>query len=129
LNRDEIFATVRDIVAGSLALRPEDIGRESRLIDELGANSLDFLEIVFALEKRFGIDIREGDLAVLGGFDVSAPGVIQDGFLSPNALEKFAGLLPECRALPDPVHVTPAQLFSLLTVETLCAVVEKETNR
>ena len=129
MNKEEIFATVRDIVAGSLALRPEDIGRESRLIDELGANSLDFLEIVFALEKKFGIDIREGDLAILGGFDISAPGVIQDGFLSPEALEKFTGLLPECRMLPDPGHVKPAQLFSLMTVETLCAVVEKEPTR
>jgi len=59
--RDEVYAGVRDLLVESLTLLPDEIREESRLVEDLGAESFDALDIVFRLEKKFGIRIRRGE--------------------------------------------------------------------
>lgn len=56
-----IFEKVRDIIAEQLGLDPEEITMESSFIDDLGADSLDIVELIMALEEEFDIEIPDED--------------------------------------------------------------------
>ena len=129
LSRAEIFARLRPMLADSLAVSADAIELSSRLIDDLGADSLDFVDLIFAIEKAFGARIREADLGFLTRLDFSSPDVMRDGALTPATIERVAPFLPGIAVLPDPTRVTPGQLFSLLTVESLCIMIERELAR
>ena len=58
--KDEAIETkVIECVAASLALTPGVIQRGTKVIGELGADSLDFMDIIFALERAFGIRLQK----------------------------------------------------------------------
>lgn len=120
-----VFPKVRALVADSLAIDESGVTLESRLIDDLGADSLDFVDLVFAIEKAFGVKLREADMNFLARLDFSSPSVMKDGFLTRETIEEIAPLLPALRDVPDRDRVTPGTLFSLLTVETLCLMIER----
>ncbi len=54
---DSAFDRVADIIAETSGLPREKITSESHVIDDLGIDSLDFLDIVFAIDKEFGIKV------------------------------------------------------------------------
>ena len=61
-SRDEIFAKVQETLVDALGVDDDEVTEEATLVDELGAESIDFLDIVFRLEKNFGIKIpRTGE--------------------------------------------------------------------
>ena len=50
---------VRDIVVEQLSVDPDDVAVESTFIDDLGADSLDIVELIMAFEEEFGIEIPD----------------------------------------------------------------------
>ena len=61
-SRDEIFERVKKALVDALGVDEEDILPSATMVGDLGAESIDFLDIVFRLEKSFGIKIPRGDL-------------------------------------------------------------------
>ena len=61
-SRDEIFEKVKKALVDALGVGEEDILPSATMVGDLGAESIDFLDIVFRLEKSFGIKIPRGDL-------------------------------------------------------------------
>jgi len=59
---DEIFDKVQATLVDALGVDEEDVTREATLQGDLGAESIDFLDIVFRLERNFGIKIPRGEL-------------------------------------------------------------------
>ena len=53
------FEKVRDIVVDQLGVEPDEVAIESTFIDELGADSLDIVELIMAFEEEFGIEIPD----------------------------------------------------------------------
>lgn len=126
MDRAGVLATLCSTVADSLARKPSEVRPESRLTADLGADSLDFVDLVFRIEKRFGIRMRDGGLEFLARLDLSDPAVMREGFLTPETVERLASWLPAVRSLPDPGRVAPADVFSLVTVGTLQEIVERK---
>ena len=58
----EVWTKVRDAFAVALGLEEDEVVPEARLIEDLGAESLDFLDIVFRLERSFDIKIPRGGI-------------------------------------------------------------------
>ena len=52
---------VKEIIAKELEVEPKDLTAEKKFIEDLGADSLDIVELVMALEEEFGIDIPDED--------------------------------------------------------------------
>jgi acyl carrier protein len=123
---DAVFEAMRALVADRLARKPGDVMLDSRLVDDLGADSLDFVDLVFAIEKRFGVKLRDDELDVLSQLDFSSPEVMRDGFLTPAVVERLMPALPALRDVADPARVTPAAVFGLITVDMLCAMVTRK---
>ena len=61
-SHDEVFAKVQDLLSDALGVDTEEVSVESTLQGDLGAESIDFLDIVFRLEKAFSIKIPKGEL-------------------------------------------------------------------
>ena len=66
MTKEEIFKTMQDLIAEQFALEPDEISMESSFTDDLGADSVDLVELVMAMEEEFDIgEIDEEDLAAL----------------------------------------------------------------
>ena len=126
MEREEGLQRIRAAVADCLDLEEERVLPESRLFTDLGADSLDYIELIFTLEKSFGVKMGDDELSSLARLDLSDPEVIQDGVLTAATLERVATWLPEVRTVDDPGGVTPARLWGLLTVEALWRIIEKK---
>ena len=73
-----IFAEVRACLAASLAIDADSIALDSRLIEDLGADSLDFIDIVFSLERRFAVKLKSAELDSLLRADFAPERVLKD---------------------------------------------------
>ena len=58
-NREEIAQKARELIAESLGVSPDEIRSESSFIDDLGADSLDIVELVMEIEKQFELEIPD----------------------------------------------------------------------
>jgi acyl carrier protein len=125
MQREDIFLRLHLMIADSLAVEASAVTLQSRLIDDLGADSLDFVDLMFAIEREFGVKLREADMGFLTRLDFSSPTVMQDGFLTAQTIASLVPLMPALQQAPELDRITPGQLFSLLTVETLCLMIER----
>lgn len=62
MSRDEIFTQVQEVLVDALGVDDDEVTPEATLMGDLGAESIDFLDIVFRLEKAFGIKIPREEL-------------------------------------------------------------------
>ncbi len=91
-----IFAVVRDAFAEALGLDDDEVEYGSKIIDELGAESLDLLDIVYRLERAFDIRIPRSGIEKITREGLEKGEVYEvNGVLTDLALEKLAEAMPE----------------------------------
>jgi acyl carrier protein len=125
MERQIPLTTIVEAVADCLDIDPATVAPESRLFDDLGADSLDFIDLLFTLEKRFGVSLREGGLDAIARLDLSNPAVMCDGFLTLEAVDRLTRWLPQLARTADRSCLTPARLYSLITIDALAHVIEQ----
>ncbi|MEO1958820.1 MAG: acyl carrier protein [Nautiliaceae bacterium] len=59
--QDKIFEEVKEVIAENLNVDPSEITMDSNFVEDLNADSLDVVELVMALEEKFGIEIPDSD--------------------------------------------------------------------
>src|SRR5215472_3520888 len=89
---DEIFQKVQATLVDALGVDEDDVTRDATLQGDLGAESIDFLDIVFRLERNFGIKIPRGELFPENV--VTDPEMISDGKLTAKGLEELKARMP-----------------------------------
>ncbi|MEO0238603.1 MAG: acyl carrier protein [candidate division WOR-3 bacterium] len=57
----DIYATLKEIIVDKLSVSEDQIKPESRFMEDLGADSLDVVELVMAIEEKFGIEVPDED--------------------------------------------------------------------
>ena len=63
---EQIFQTMRELVAEQFAMEPAEVSMETAFEEDLGADSVDLVELVMSMEEEFDIgEVREEDLATL----------------------------------------------------------------
>jgi acyl carrier protein len=108
----EFERRVIDIVADALDVDRSAVRPHASLIDDLGAESIDFLDIVFRLETAFGIKIRESDIWK-GSVDPESQESIDDG------VRRLKAGMPDFRWDALPERITRDDLPRLITVQTI----------
>ena len=56
-----LFDEVKEVVVEQLNANPDEVKEDSKFVEDLGADSLDVVELVMALEEKFGIEIPDED--------------------------------------------------------------------
>lgn len=92
-SKQEIYEKVVATLVDSLNVEPEEIRPDATLQGDLGAESIDFLDIVFRLERGFGIKIPRGELFPESIFQ-GDPEYVQDGKVTPKGIELLRQRLP-----------------------------------
>lgn len=100
----------------------EEVGPEDSLINDLGADSLDFVEIIQLIERNFGVEFKTDEF-IVGGVDMSADDLFSDGRLTPGGAALLQGRLAGgSSAIME--GTTKAELFSLLTVRDMANIIK-----
>ena len=122
--KEEIFSAIQDVLVESLAVDEDEVTPEATLVDDLGAESIDLLEIVFNLEKKFDIKIDRSEL--IPEDILTDPKYVVDGKLTPAGLEVVAQRLPNANL--DELKRNPLvqNISKILTVQDLCRIVEQK---
>ncbi len=98
MTRDEVVVGVKACIAQALDVAPEAIGETQRLVGDLGADSLDLLDLTFHLERRFHVKISPRDMEKRGREKLGDKPWEVDGVLTPEALVDLRANMPE---VPD----------------------------
>ena len=121
---DEIYEKVQATLVDALGVDEEDVTREATLQGDLGAESIDFLDIVFRLERNFGIKIPRGELFPENL--MADPEWVADGKLTPKGVGELKARLPfaDLSKLADNPAVD--RIGDLYTVEMLVQYVQSK---
>lgn len=94
-DKNEILKTVRAIISQALKADESKVNTHSSLIKDLGAESIDFLDIVFRLEKSFKIKIPKGEL--FPEKILTDAQFVKDGRVTASGLEELKRRIPNAR--------------------------------
>ena len=114
MNRDEIFEKVRDVLVEALGVDDDEVTPEASLAADLGAESIDFLDIVFQLEQAFGFKIEQGELFPENV--TQDPEFVKDGLVTEKGLAMLRERLPHIdfsKLDDDPQITRVAQVFTV----------------
>ena len=126
ITREEImavFPTIAETMADALGCDVDDIKLDVSLIDGLDAESIDFLDMVFRLERAFKIKIRRGKIVENARGTLSEAEFEQNGVVTDAGLAQLRAYLSE---IPADRFKTPTKVKDiprLFTPETFCKVV------
>src|SRR5271166_395256 len=118
-SQDEIFAKVSATLVEALNVDEEEIKPTSTLQGDLGAESIDFLDIVFRLEREFGIKIPRGELFPESIFQ-GDPDFVQNGKVTDKGLDELRTRMPfadlsHFEANPEVGHLSELFTVDLIT--------------
>ena len=89
------FEKIQDIVAEALYCDKDQVTRDANLMADLGAESIDFLDIVFRLEKAFAIKMPKGDIELRARGDLAEGEFEVHGVLQEKGLARLKAIMPE----------------------------------
>ncbi len=113
----EVFEKVRETLVDALGVDDDKVTPEATLTGDLGAESIDFLDIVFRLEKAFGIKIPRGEL--FPDNILNNPQFVQNGKLTADGLKTLKERMPHADFTDferDPDVNKMAELFKVQTI-------------
>src|SRR5215470_5734078 len=116
-SQEEIFEKVRTALVDALGVDDDEVTPEATMVGDLGAESIDFLDIVFRLEKTFNIKIPRGELFpedVLSNAEY-----VQDGKLNAEGLALLKKRMPFADLSKFEADPRVTNFGNMLTVQDL----------
>ena len=116
--QDEIYTKVSATLVEALNVDEDEISPKSTLQGDLGAESIDFLDIVFRLEREFGIKIPRGELFPESIFQ-GDPEFVQNGKVTPKGLDELRQRMPFADLSKFESNPEVSGISDLFTVEMI----------
>ena len=126
MSEAEVFQKVKETLVEALGVEEEQVRPQAKITADLGAESIDFLDIVFRLEKALNIKIPRGEL--FPDNVLNNPQYVQNGKLTPAGLATLKERMPhvdftEFQGSPD-----ISRMGDLFTVQTIVNYAHKKVN-
>jgi acyl carrier protein len=124
MSRDEIYTKVQGVLVDALGVDEDDVTPTATLRGDLGAESIDFLDIVFRLEKAFGIKIPRGEMFPEDVFN--NPEFVANNRVTPKGMEELKRRMPhmDFSQLEQDPDINKMQF----TVDTIVNYIETKVN-
>ena len=128
-SRDEIFGDVQAAVVDALGVDEDEVTPEATLLGDLGAESIDLLDILFRLERKVGVKIQASDLAVYvqGGIPDEEFGD-DSGIITPKGLTQLKKVMPQIDEDELAGKLEAEKVMSLFTVQNLADMVAERVD-
>ena len=127
MSRDDIFQQVQEVLVDALGVDDDEVTAEATLMGDLGAESIDFLDIVFRLEKAFGIKIPREELFPIENM-MNNPEFVDNGKLTETGLAELKSKMPHTDLGTFEQDPDINKLPDLFTVNSIVNYVETKLN-
>lgn len=120
--KEEVFEKIRTALVDALGVDDDEVTPGATLVGDLGAESIDFLDIVFRLEKAFNIEIPRSELFpedILTNAEY-----VQDGKVSDTGIVQLKERMPFADLSKFEANPVVQDFGNLLTVSDMCRYVE-----
>lgn len=115
---EEIFQKVQAALVDALGVEDDEVTPEATMVGDLGAESIDFLDIVFKLEKAFGINIPREEL--FPDDILTNASYVKDGKVTAQGISELKNRLPWANLTNFEQNPRVQDFGNLLTVNDLC---------
>jgi len=122
----DVFEKVKSALVDALGVDDEDVTPEATMVGDLGAESIDFLDIVFRLEKAFAIEIPRSELFPDDVLTNSA--YVADGKVTPEGITELKRRMPFADLSKFEQNPVVQDFGNLLTVNDLCRYIETKVG-
>jgi acyl carrier protein len=122
--KEEIFNKIRAALVDALGVDDDEVTPQATMVGDLGAESIDFLDIVFRLEKTFGIEIPRSEL--FPEDILTSAEYVQNGRVTPAGVEELKRRMPFADLSRFEANPAVQDFGNLLTVSDLCRYVESK---
>ena len=122
-SRDDIFQEVQEVLVDALGVDDDEVKKEATLMGDLGAESIDFLDMVFRLEKAFTIKIPREELFPAESL-MNNPEFVNSGKLTEKGLSELRDKMPHTNLLGFENDPDINKLGDLFTVNSIVSYVE-----
>jgi len=126
LSRDEIMEKVREALVDALGVDEDEVLPTARIQADLGAESIDFLDIVFRLEKAFNIKIPRGDL--FPDNILTSEEFVQNKKLTEKGLAELKARMPHADLSKFTQNPNVDDIADLFTVDMIVGYVEAKLS-
>lgn len=127
MSRDEVFQKVRGVLVDALGVDDEEVTPEATLMGDLGAESIDFLDIVFRLEKAFGMKVPREELFPAEGL-LNNPELVSNGKLTEKGLNELREKVPHTDLTEFAKDPNINKIADLFTVNAIVNYVASKVN-
>jgi acyl carrier protein len=125
--QEEIYAKVSETLVEALNVEEDEIKPTATLQGDLGAESIDFLDIVFRLEREFGIKIPRGELFPESIFQ-GDPEFVQDGRVTEKGLQELKARMPFADLSDFEKNPEVTHIGELFTVDLITRYIQGKLN-
>ena len=124
MTRDEIFESVQEVLIDALGVDDDEVTPEARLSADLGAESIDFLDISFKLEQAFNFKIPQGEMFPENV--AQDPDYVQDGKITATGLVELQKKLPHFDFSKFSENPELTEIGNVFTVDSLVSYVARK---
>ena len=128
MSRDEILRQVQEVLVDALGIDEEEAVADASLMGDLGAESIDFLDIVFRLEKVFGIKIPREELFPIENM-MTNPEFVSNGKLTAKGLAEMRIRMPHTDLASFEGDPDINKLGDLFTVNSIVNYIEGKLGK
>jgi acyl carrier protein len=124
--KDEVFEKVKEALVDALGVDDDEVTPEATMVGDLGAESIDFLDIVFRLEKAFEIEIPRSELFpedILTNAEY-----VHDGKVTAEGVAELKKRMPYADLSKFAENPAVQEFSNQLTVQDLCRYVESKVG-
>ncbi len=126
MTTDEVFDKVREVLVDALGVDDDEVTGEAKLVEDLGAESIDFLDIVFRLEKAFGIKIAQGEM--FPDNVLSDPKYVVDGKVTDEGMAELRQRMPHANLDTFDASRKVDDFSNVFTVDAVVKFVQSKLN-
>ena len=127
MSRDEVFQKVKEVLVDALGVDEDEVTPEATLMGDLGAESIDFLDIVFRLEKAFGMKVPREELFPVEGLMNNAE-LVSNGKLTDKGLAELRARVPHTNLTEFEKDPDINKLPNLFTVNAIVNYLDSRLN-
>ncbi len=128
MNEEQIVSKVKTCIAETIGVKEEEVSLDASVIDDLDADSLDLLDLVFRLEQDFNIRITRGEIESRAKETMPEEDFEVDGFLSEKAKKELSKALPEVDKSKFEGNLRKSEIPRLFTVQTFIRLVKEKVE-